>query len=130
MKYKILQGDGYFALVPYDNQTEQGEELLVFEADSWEYACTVKNRFLGYGAYQPMGKFWYAQTEGPQGPRAWLVLADTQTAAKDTINRAYDPESGHMTALAEVPGFNMQKLLAGEAIALAAGNVQEGPNIL
>ena len=103
MKYKLLRHDNTegveYTLTEYDWNdfaTDVGREVLLFEADTYDEACAIRNRFMNWGQYQPFG-IWYAevghriliagkvQSKLNYEKRQLVVVADTREEAEKKI---------------------------------------------
>lgn len=107
MKYKITKYQDpdnaiVYTLCSFD-QEEDGEVILVFEADSYEHAQFIKNQFLHFEPYKPFDTCWLGIVQhivsvadvivedAPYERRTLLVIASTEDEArKKLIQEATD----------------------------------------
>lgn len=101
MRYKIVKYQDVDQTIVYTlcsaDDAEDGEIILIFEADSYEQASFIKNQFLHFEPYKPFDACWIAETrhivsvsgvvvaDMPYEYRTLLVIAPTEAVARQKI---------------------------------------------
>lgn len=61
-KYKIVHNECECSYTLCDfKREEEGKDILIFKAKSWEEASFIKNQFLHFEPYKPFDDFWIAK---------------------------------------------------------------------